>query len=33
MRPVTYNTKHYNLTAIIAIGYKANAERAVPFRK
>ncbi len=23
----TYNTKHYNLSAIIAIGYKVNSER------
>jgi len=29
----TYETKHYNLTAIIAVGYKVNSERAVPFRK
>ena len=29
----TYNTKHYNLSAIIAIGYKVNSERAVQFRK
>ncbi|MBN1546325.1 MAG: virulence RhuM family protein [Syntrophaceae bacterium] len=28
-----YNTKHYNLSAIIAIGYKVNSERAVQFRK
>ncbi|EKD52204.1 MAG: hypothetical protein ACD_62C00083G0006 [uncultured bacterium] len=28
-----YDTKHYNLTAIIAIGYKVNSERAVQFRK
>lgn len=28
-----YNTKHYNLTAIIAVGYKVNSERAVQFRK
>ena len=29
----SYNTKHYNLSAIIAIGYKVNSERAVQFRK
>ncbi|MCC9044267.1 virulence RhuM family protein [Myroides sp. M-43] len=29
----TYNTKHYNLTTIIAVGYKVNSERAVQFRK
>jgi len=28
-----YNTNHYNLSAIIAIGYKVNSERAVQFRK
>ncbi|MCK5850395.1 MAG: virulence RhuM family protein [Kiritimatiellae bacterium] len=28
-----YNTKHYNLSAIIAVGYKVNTERAVQFRK
>lgn len=28
-----YNTKHYNLLAIIAVGYKVNSERAVLFRK
>lgn len=28
-----YNTKHYNLPAIIAVGYKVNSERAVQFRK
>jgi len=28
-----YNTKHYNLKAIIAVGYKVNSERAVQFRK
>jgi len=28
-----YDTKHYNLAAIIAIGYKVNSERAVQFRK
>ena len=29
----TYETKHYNLRAIIAVGYKVNSERAVQFRK
>lgn len=28
-----YNTMHYNLKAIIAVGYKVNSERAVQFRK
>jgi hypothetical protein len=28
-----YNTKHYDLSAIIAVGYKVNSERAVQFRK
>jgi hypothetical protein len=28
-----YNTKHYNLSTIIAVGYKVNSERAVQFRK
>jgi len=28
-----YNTKHYNLSAIIGVGYKVNSERAVQFRK
>jgi hypothetical protein len=28
-----YNTQHYNLAAIIAVGYKVNSERAVLFRK
>ncbi len=28
-----YDTKHYNLKAVIAIGYKVNSERAVQFRK
>ena len=28
-----YNTQHYNLSAIIAVGYKVNSERAVLFRK
>ena len=29
----SYNTKHYNLAAIIAVGYKVNSEQAVQFRK
>ena len=29
----SYNTQHYHLTAIIAVGYKVNSERAVQFRK
>ncbi|HVK94919.1 MAG TPA: RhuM family protein [Noviherbaspirillum sp.] len=29
----SYNTKHYNLAAVIAVGYKVNSERAVQFRK
>lgn len=29
----TYETGHYNLSAIIAVGYKVNSERAVQFRK
>ncbi len=29
----TYNTKHYNLSAVISVGYKINSERAVQFRK
>ena len=29
----SYNTNHYNLSAIIAVGYKFNSERAVQFRK
>jgi len=29
----TYNTKHYNLQAIIAVGFKVNNQRAVQFRK
>jgi len=29
----SYKTKHYNLAAIIAVGYKVNSERAVQFRK
>ncbi len=28
-----YNTGHYNLSAIISVGYKVNSERAVQFRK
>jgi hypothetical protein len=28
-----YDTKHYNLATIIAVGYKVNSERAVQFRK
>lgn len=28
-----YNTNHYNLSGIIAVGYKVNSERAVQFRK
>lgn len=28
-----YNTKHYSLAAVIAVGYKVNSERAVQFRK
>lgn len=28
-----YDTKHYKLAAIIAVGYKVNSERAVQFRK
>ena len=28
-----YNTKHYNLSTIIAVGYKVNSERAIQFRK
>ena len=29
----TYETKHYNLSMIIAVGFKVNSERAVQFRK
>ncbi|WP_414617504.1 virulence RhuM family protein [Dyadobacter sp. 32] len=29
----TYNTQHYNLSAVIAVGYKVNSERAVLFRR
>ncbi len=29
----SYETAHYNLSAIIAVGYKVNSERAVQFRK
>jgi hypothetical protein len=32
-RAKTYDTRHYNLSAIITIGYKVNSERAVQFRK
>lgn len=28
-----YNTQHYHLSAVIAVGYKVNSERAVQFRK
>ncbi len=28
-----YDTQHYNLSAIIAVGYKVNSERAILFRK
>ena len=28
-----YDTRHYSLPAIIAVGYKVNSERAVQFRK
>jgi len=28
-----YETSHYNLSAIITVGYKVNSERAVQFRK
>ncbi|MCB1158529.1 MAG: virulence RhuM family protein [Leptospiraceae bacterium] len=28
-----YTTNHYNLSAIIAVGYKVNSERAIQFRK
>jgi Virulence protein len=28
-----YNTNHYSLEMIIAVGFKVNAERAVQFRK
>ena len=28
----TYDTQHYNLSAIIAVGYKVNSERTVQFR-
>ena len=28
-----YNTKHYSLQMIIAVGFKVNSERAVQFRK
>ncbi|WP_293163530.1 RhuM family protein, partial [Mogibacterium sp.] len=29
----TYNTNHYSLEMIIAVGFKVNSERAVQFRK
>ncbi len=29
----SYSTQHYNLAAVIAVGYKVNTERAVQFRK
>lgn len=29
----SYDTGHYNLSAVIAVGYKVNSERAVQFRK
>jgi hypothetical protein len=29
----SYDTQHYNLAAIVAVGYKVNSERAVQFRK
>jgi hypothetical protein len=29
----SYDTQHYNLAAVIAVGYKVNSERAVQFRK
>jgi len=29
----SYDTRHYNLSAIIAVGYRVNSERAVQFRK
>ena len=29
----TYNTNHYNLQMVIAVGFKVNSERAVQFRK
>jgi hypothetical protein len=32
-RQVSRDVKHYNLKAIIAVGYKVNSERAVQFRK
>ena len=28
-----YNTKHYNLSAIISLGYKVNSQRAVQFKR
>lgn len=32
-REVTRSVEHYNLQAIIAVGFKVNNERAVQFRK
>jgi len=29
----SYDTQHYNLAAVVAVGYKVNSERAVQFRK
>ena len=29
----TYNTKHYNLDAIIAVGYRVNSKKATAFRR
>ena len=29
----SYNTNHYSLEIIIAVGFKVNSERAVQFRK
>jgi len=29
----TYKTKHYNLDAIIAVGYRVNSKRATAFRR
>ena len=29
----TYDTRHFNLSAVIAVGYKVNSDRAVQFRK
>jgi hypothetical protein len=30
---MSYNTQHYSLPAMIAVGYKVSSERAVQFRK